>query len=227
MILALFQIASYTEEIPDTGVKFDMVAVGDVWIGKTEVTWDEFEQFFYADEPPEGVDAISLPSNPYEPHDHGWGTGKRPAVGLSKKSAEMYCAWLSWKTGKKYRLPTETEWEKARGDAPASYDEVAWHPGNSGGKTQPVAQKKPNAHGLYDMFGNAMEYCSDAFEDKKDPFDPELPMPALRGGSYADAPGDERRPVDFKWNERDPNRPRSTWWLYDGPMVGFRLARSP
>ncbi len=70
--------------------------------------------------------------------------------------------------GKGYRLPTEAEWEYfcRAGTSDSCYgelDEIAWHTGNSGGKTHPVAQKRPNAWGLYDLIGNVYEWCQDEY----------------------------------------------------------------
>lgn len=72
-----------------------------------------------------------------------------------------------------YRLPTVEEWQyAAKGGENYKYsgsdnlDEVGWYVGNSGGKTHPVAQKKPNGYGLYDMSGNVREWCWDSYSNK-------------------------------------------------------------
>lgn len=100
-----------------------------------------------------------------------------PVIGISWQDAVAYCDWLSQKTGQVYRLPTETEWEyAARGGAQNSDNfryagsnnilEVAWHYANYDSKMHAVGKKKPNALGLYDMSGNAAEWCADWFQDK-------------------------------------------------------------
>jgi len=85
-----------------------------------------------------------------------------------------------------YRLPTEAEWEHAcrAGSAEVRYgelDEIAWHAGNSGDAIHDVATRRPNSWGLYDMLGNAWEWCWDVF-------DPRIygPYRVFRGGGFAD-----------------------------------------
>ena len=93
-----------------------------------------------------------------------------PAERLSWKDAVAFCDKLSENEGKIYRLPTEAQWEYAcRAGAagpfagPGKINEVAWHYGNSKRQTHPVAAKKPNDWGLYDMHGNVAEWCSDYY----------------------------------------------------------------
>ena len=222
--------ADYVETIRGSDVQFEMVWVpdGNFWIGRTEVTWDEFLLYcnFELDEIPPGVDAVSKPSKPLDwaPYDRDWGVGKRPAVGISWNSAKKYCEWLSLNTEREYRLPTEAEWELACGPAPANLDEHAWYQGTSLKRTEEVGKKQPNSRGLHDMLGNLWEYA-------QDPFDPSEPEGAvLRGGSWKDPAQDvtptNRLAFDDDWTLADPNFPPGVWWIPDGDHLGMRLLRS-
>jgi sulfatase modifying factor 1 len=92
-----------------------------------------------------------------------------PAMAMSWRNAVLFCKWVSKRTGKTYRLPTEAEWEYACragsgtrfcfGDSDRDLGGYGWYDDNSGRKTHPVAQKKPNAWGLYDLHGNVWEWC--------------------------------------------------------------------
>ena len=245
------QMAAYTENIPGTVVKFEMVPVPGgtytindpktgkpkqvtikpFYIGKTEVTWDEFDVFVHKLDAPDtqktgGADAVSRPSKPYGAVDRGYGHKGYPAISMSYLSAQKYCEWLSAKTGKKYRLPTEAEWEYAcrAGVLPAGpitdselLDKLAWHWGNSEDKTHKVGTKQPNAWGIHDMLGNVAEWCQ--------PMDDQVPV--VRGGSFYDNP-DQVHPTARKkytpdWQMNDPQNPKSQWWLTDAPFVGFRV----
>ena len=125
------------------------------WLGKHEVTQAEYKALTGA-----------VP---------GWARGDRyPVDSVSWREAMACCRILGEREraagrlpeGYEYRLPTEAEWEYAhragsRGDLIDNLDEVAWHAGNSEGKTQPVGGKKPNAWGFHDMAGNVYEFCCD------------------------------------------------------------------
>jgi formylglycine-generating enzyme required for sulfatase activity len=239
------KLMPYTETIPGTLVKFDMVPIpaGEItlpnpnkkgakitvkikplWFGKTEVTWDEYDVFVFGFDIPsgtdEGPDAVSRPSKPYGMADRGWGHSGYPVINVSFLGAEQYCKWLSQKTGKKYRLPTEAEWEYAcRAGKPVpvgkELEKYAWFWQE---KTQPVGKKLPNAWGLYDMYGNVGEWCVDLNG-----------KPVVCGSSYDDMAEDvtpsRRRYPDPSWQANDPQSPKSKWWLSDGPFVGFRIVR--
>ncbi|MDR2563669.1 MAG: SUMF1/EgtB/PvdO family nonheme iron enzyme [Prevotellaceae bacterium] len=179
------------------------VTVNQFFMAETEVTWEEYLAF-YSETKSEGridprivmernslaVDGISGPTPPYGQPDQGWGYGDRPAVTMSYYAAETYCKWLSSKTGKKYRLPTEAEWEyaaRAGSQTPYFFDGnpkkftadrwwnrtfgldtaiIASHviyAENSGHRTETAKKVAPNRFGLKNMSGNVMEYCSDFY----------------------------------------------------------------
>jgi len=137
---------------------------------------------------------------------------------------------LSRRTGRNYRLPTEQEWEiacragsktaHAFGDDPSGLDGHAWHAGNAGDTTHPVARLAPNALGLHDLHGNAAEWVT-TNEGKG----------VTRGGHFRDGPESLRCDAVTKpswtWNESDPQIPKSQWWLADAPFVGFRVVCVP
>jgi formylglycine-generating enzyme required for sulfatase activity len=232
-----------SQEIPGTLVKFDMVSIpggesngqkiAPFKIGRTEVTWDEYDIYaFRLDltqaQQAEGVDAKSRPSKPYGAPDRGFGHQGYPALAMTLNSAQQYCAWLSKKTGKTFRLPTEAEWEyaarantlKAEPMAAGEAAKVAWYWDTTEDKTQAVAQKAPNAWGLYDTLGNVWEWCSEG-ADKTNA------KGVVRGGGYlsklAEIHPGARAEQTPKWNENDPQNPKSKWWLSNAPFVGFRV----
>ena len=178
------------------------VTLSPFFMGEAEVTWDQYWAFYaetmsegrtppsvvYANNSNPEADAISGPTPPFGIPDQGWGGGDRPAITMTHYAAETFCQWLSKKTGKKYRLPTEAEWEYAvRGgtqtpyffegnpkklsdkgfwrkffDADTAYiDRYVVYSKNSQNKTQEPAAVEANPFGLKNMLGNVMEYCSD------------------------------------------------------------------
>jgi formylglycine-generating enzyme required for sulfatase activity len=230
------------------------VTISPFWMGAFEVSRDEFD-VYYKDETISQystVDAITRPTAQYI--DLTWGMGKEggyPVNSLSQYAALMYCRWLYNKTGIFYRLPTEAEWEYAcRAGTNTSYyfgndakelDKYAWYSNNSNNKFQKAGQKLPNAWGLYDMLGNVSEWTLDHYDEKSmekmadkitDPF--AVPNPAhypksLRGGSFMDDAAQlrcaHRSKSDPSWNLRDPQIPKSKWWLTEASFVGFRIVR--
>lgn len=106
----------------------------------------------------------------YRPDDAGWGRGDRPVINVGWRDLASYFAWLSAKTGKAYRLPSEAEWEyAARAGTRTRFhfgDEIdgrAANFGDAAGQTLPVNDHRPNAFGLYDIHGNAWEWTQDCW----------------------------------------------------------------
>jgi formylglycine-generating enzyme required for sulfatase activity len=208
------------------GAPTKTVTVAPFYIGRTEVTWDMYDVFALGlDAPPDRsvADAIARPSHPYGAPDYGWGHAGFPAMSVTRHAAESFCRWLSAKTGKAYRLPTEAEWLHAAalsaGGGPLAQsrrDVFAWQRGNADARTHAVATREPDALGLFDLFGNVAEWVV--------PDDGAL---VLRGGSFRDPPdrvGPTARVVqDPSWNDTDPQLPKSRWWLSDAPFAGFRV----
>ena len=164
------------------------VEVAPFWIGRCEVTWDEYLQFMSkldlqartggaAKQSGDAwADAVSRPTPPYVPMDFGYGVKGFPAICMTHFAARHYTKWLSMKTGRCYRLPTEAEWEYcARAGTQTAWSfgadvkqlgEYAWYFENSDAKPQPVGQKKPNPWGLFDVHGNVAEWTLDAHDKK-------------------------------------------------------------
>ncbi|HEX6940557.1 MAG TPA: SUMF1/EgtB/PvdO family nonheme iron enzyme [Longimicrobiales bacterium] len=239
---------AYTETLPGTLVRFEMVpvpagrvavrtapgvdtvAVGPFWMSRVEVTWDAYDVWVFGLDAGgqvatgKGADAVSRPSKPYVLPGAEFGHQGRPALAMTHHAATRFARWLSERTGRKYRLPTEAEWEYAcRAGAagpPAPLSDHAWYRENSDGRTHPGATRTPNAFGLYDLLGNVAEWVDGADG-----------TPVVKGGSYADAADAvncaARQSQSPAWNMTDPQLPKSRWWLADAPFVGFRLVREP
>ena len=198
-------------------------------IGARKVSWAEFNQYF--ETKPSGVDAVTRPTRAtaffgqVEIPGH-FLDPKRPVTNVRWHSAIGYCWWLSVKTGRYFRLPTEAEWEYAAraGSAAAAPEPIgyhAWFKDNSEERTHNGGEKKPNAFGLYDVLGNLWEYSLE-------PYPVTGYGPVVRGGCW-NSPVSElrfalRQQIPMEWFEADPNRPRSVWWLTsNGISQGFRV----
>lgn len=246
--------ASFTDKVPGFLVEWKMVAVPEgkitlqgreyaikkIWIGETEVTWDLYDIFAFrmdltAEQNAADFDAENRPSRPYGAPDRGFGHAGFAALGMAHPAAVKFCAWLSAKTGKKYRLPTEAEWEyAARAGAttePSPIGDYAWYWDNSDSEAHKVKSKKPNAWGLYDTLGNTSEWCDPTptpVPNVGSGFQPSPPIePVVRGGNfYSEADHikfTEREGYNPSWQLRDAQQPKSSWWFSDGEMIGMRL----
>ena len=224
------------------------------WMGAHEVSWDAFRRFMLREaevyqDPDTLAAAVSSPTPPYVEMSFGMGISGFPAISMTQHAASKYAQWLSAKTGRFYRLPTEAEWEHACragsdsaysfGDDRADLEDHAWYRGNSEGQYRPIGTKRPNAWGLHDMHGNVSEWTLDRYEASY-PSDQEVLVApwaradrlyprVVRGGSWADeAPAlrcGARRASDDAWKMQDPQLPKSVWYHTDAPWLGFRLVR--
>lgn len=238
---------------PDEGPQRKVI-ISPFWMGALEVSRDEFDVFYKDENTSQNskVDAVTRPSPQYIDMSLGMGKeGGYPVNSLSQQAALMYCRWLYQKTGVFYRLPTEAEWEYACragssttwyfGNNAAELGANAWCSSNSNNKFQKTGQKLPNAWGLYDMLGNVSEWTLDHYEEKMlerrtDNSTDTIPAAitnrypkVTRGGSYADDLDllrcASRQPSNPSWNRRDPQIPKSRWWLTEAGFVGFRILR--
>ena len=239
------------------------VEIAPFWMGKYEITWNQYEiwgenidiarrQIFASPTSPrdEVADVITRPTPPYTDMSFGMGKLQNPAICMTQHAARMYCEWLSAKTGRYYRLPTEAEWEYACragtstafsfGDDVGKLDEYAWHKGNSEEHYHDVGQKKPNPWGLYDMHGNVAEWVLDQYVPDqygkhlagvRNPLAiPDKLYPrTVRGGAWNSKPEMLRSAArvgsDETWKEQDPQIPQSIWYHTDAHGVGFRVVR--
>lgn len=242
------------------------VEVSPFWMSKFEITWDSYEVWM-ADldifrRTALGIEAnqrdkladpyqISQPTKPYT--DMTFGMGKRgyPAICMTQHAARTFCKWLTAKTGRYYRLPTEAEWEYACragtstaysfGDDPKDLDQYAWYYENSDDTYQKVGLKKPNPWGLYDMHGNVAEWVldqhvADFYQQSgsgvaKNPLavPTKLYPRVVRGGGWDSDPEELRSAAragsDEEWKAQDPQVPQSIWYHTDALHVGFRIVR--
>ncbi len=186
------------DEGPQNNVK-----ISSFWMGRIEVSWDEYDVFYketgagshneskmIASKENNLVDAVTGPTPAYGNPDQGWGRGQKPAITMTHFAAKTYCEWLSEKTGKTYRMPTEAEWEYAcRAGGKGAYyfegepeqfaedrltnmlfgldttiNKYVVYISNSAGTTH-LPNKQENAFGLINMLGNVKEFCSDYYRE--------------------------------------------------------------
>jgi formylglycine-generating enzyme required for sulfatase activity len=233
-----------------------LVELDAFYIARYEMTngeWKKFRDDSGYDDPKFWPDGRVVPKDqvPYwtQPNNHGGGTpgsDAYPVLGVNWDSAVAYCNWLSAKTGRTYRLPTEAEWEKAaRGTDQRRYPwgnaidrsyanfvgAQTFDTGRPAGSYDGTARDGRTTHsnaspyGAYDMAGNVMEWCQDwygrdyyAVSPRKNPKGPATgAYRVVRGGSFFVEPSDLRASARS-----------AAWPSFQGHrMIGFRAVREP
>ncbi len=200
---------SETGRCDDEGPQHHVTLTKGFWIGKFEVTVDQWTAVMG-----------SAPGRE--------ASGRHPVNRVSWNDCQVFLRRLSKMTGKKFRLPTEAEWEYAcRAGTTTPFagkksDDLGWYITNSDRKNHPVGSKKPNPWGIYDMHGNVWEWCQDFFGDYTadsvvDPVGPKT------GDEYVYRGGCSWRPVLDS---------RSAYRNYDAPTykqgrLGLRVVTDP
>ena len=221
---------AFTQAIAGTTLSIDFVPVTladgrQLWMSRTEIPWEVLDVCVYGFDQVDGksesvkADAVTRPTKPYIATDRGFGHAGWPANSVSFKNAVTFCEWLSAKSGCAYRLPREAEWIEAcarSGVTVQSAPDFAWFEGNSGGTTHRVGSKRADAQGIHDLWGNLAEWC--VLPDGRG---------AVFGGSYRDSAAEigcaSRHADTPRWNQSDPQMPKSIWWLADAGWIGFRV----
>jgi len=226
-----------TDSRPALGIEMVLVQGGPFQMGNNTSS-------FYAEHPAHSVTINSFYLSNYEVTQAQWkkimgtnpsnfsGCSNCPVEQVSWDDVQQFITKLNAQTGKKYRLPTEAEWEyAARGGIKSkgyiyagsnNLDEVAWYSGNNNNnRTMPVGKKNPNELGIFDMSGNVYEFCSDFFDQNyyqnSQAINPKGPSTGtervIRGGSWSY--GGEYECKIFGRSSTNPDQSYKT--------IGFRL----
>jgi formylglycine-generating enzyme required for sulfatase activity len=177
-------------------------------IGRREITFEEWDL------------CVGSGGCRYRPDDHGWGRGSRPVVDVSWDDAKAFVSWLSQRTQKGYRLPSEAEWEyaaragttsqfwwgRASVSGNANCEDCSTTPAR---QTLPTGSFRPNGFGLFDVAGNAAEWVEDCWNEsyRGAPTDGsawttgQCRQRGLRGGSFAGKASFVRSAARFRYDQ--------------------------
>ena len=199
------------------------------YVSTTEATWDLYDAFIFnldtdAGESTPDSDGVTRPSKPYVLADRGYGHADYALLSASPAAVKQFLEWLSVKSGRSIRIPTETEMHYLLSSSGIDGDEArldhGWFEENSEYSTQAVGSKPVDENGLHDIWGNVSEYA----------VAPDGTYVAM-GGSFKDLVADValnyRMPFTVDWNADDPQIPKSPWWLASNDWVGVRLVCDP
>lgn len=224
----------FTLPVQGTSVELQLIPVEgedghEFYVGDTEITWDLYDAFIFNLDTDAGAsttesDAVTRPSKPYVLVDRGYGHAGFAALSISPKAAEQLVEWLSVKTGREFRIPTEAEMTRllvtSGVDGPDEKLAHGWFEENSDYTTQKVGSRPVDANGLHDLWGNVSEYA--IAEDGSY---------VVMGGSFIDPVDDVglsyRKAFTPEWNADDPQIPKSPWWLASNDWVGLRVVCDP
>jgi formylglycine-generating enzyme required for sulfatase activity len=176
-------------------------------IGRSEVTFAEWDQ------------CAEASACKVRPDDHGWGRGNQPVINVSWEDTKEYLSWMSRRTGQRYRLPTEAEWEYAARagtrtafwwgrDVSSGHAQCATCENPPPQRTAAVRSFRPNGFGLYDTAGNAAEWVEDCWNDnyRNAPKDlsawtkGDCELRVLRGGSFTSQANAIRSAARFRYD---------------------------
>jgi len=235
----------YIERLPAEAPKHRVRITKPFWLGVHEVTRGQFRRFvdergYKTEAERDGKGGYGLVNGQWKQdsrfvwnRDLGFEQADdHPVVNVTWNDVTAFCVWLSEKEGEKSDLPSEAQWEYAcragtttkwyPGDDAGALKEHAWFKDNAGDKTHPVGQKRPNAWGLYDVHGNAWEWCQDWWGDRYYATSPmDDPPGVLRGSDRMHRGG------GWNCNAGGCRAALRGWMVPSGrfSMLGFRLAR--
>jgi formylglycine-generating enzyme required for sulfatase activity len=225
-----------TDRLEDEGPQRTVTIGSDFAVGRYEVRWAEWDACV-AD------DGCSSAGPDLAGGDNGWGKSNRPVIEVDWSDAQAYVSWLSRKSGQRYRLLSEAEWEYAAragnqsrwsfGEDETRLGSFGWSSSNSNSQTQPVGRKAANAFGLHDMHGNVWEWTQDCWNESYTGAPKngsawtsgDCSRRVVRGGSWRYNPQDLRSAARH-WDDTPSGPGRRSQAAGRNYDLGFRVART-